>query len=187
MRRAPERLEILVRPVQFFGMQLDQDTGAIAVVLREQEPPGRLLPIVIGGLEAVSIAAAVSGDEPSRPSTHDLMATMVGELGATVDAVEVTELRDHAFVAELAVSGPAGSVRLDSRPSDAIALALRVDAGLYVAESILEELGVVLPELPDEDQIEAELEEFRSRIDDEGADAFAEGAGDGPGDHTAGA
>jgi bifunctional DNase/RNase len=171
-----------VKHVDFFGLQLDPDTGAVAVVLRERGEPGRVVPIVVGGMEAVSIAAAVSGDETPRPSSHDLMASLVSGTGAHVDAVEVTELRDGTFIAEIAVSGPVGEIRLDSRPSDAIALALRVDADMFVAESILDEAGFALPERPDEEQIAAELEEFRARLDEAGADAFAEeGSSEGPG------
>ena len=174
-----------MKRVDFFGLQLDPDTGGIAVVLRERAEPGRVVPIVIGGVEAVSIAAAVSGEALPRPLTHDLMASLVTGTGAHVDAVEVTEFRDGTFFAELAISGPTGDIRLDSRPSDAIALALRVDADLFVAESILDEAGFALPEMPDEEQIAAELEEFRSRLDEAGADAFVEeGSSDGPGDHA---
>lgn len=170
-----------MKQVDFFGMQLDPSSGSVAVVLRERDEPARVVPIVIGGLEAVSIAAAVSGEVPARPLSHDLMASLVAGTGAHVDAVEVTELRGGSFLAELTLSGPSGDVRLDSRPSDAIALALRVDAPLYVADSVLDAAGFVLPEEPDEDQIAEELEEFRARLDEVGADAFAEeGSTDGP-------
>lgn len=166
-------------------MQLDPGTGDVAMVLREREQPRRVVSIMIGGLEAVSIAAALNGDEPPRPQTHDLMVSLLTATGARVDAVEVHELRDGAFLAELAVSGPVGDVRLDSRPSDAIALALRVDAPMYMAESLFDEVGLVIPELPDEEQIEEEIEEFRARLDEIGVDAFTdEDSHDGPGDHA---
>lgn len=155
-------------------MQLDSETGAVAIVLRERDEPGRVVPIVIGGIEAVSIAAAVSGDEPPRPASHDLMASLLDATGAHLDAIEVTELRDGAFLAELSLRGGDGDVRVDSRPSDAIALALRVDAPMFMTESVLDDAGFVLPEMPDEEQIEEELEEFRTRLDEIGADAFAD-------------
>ncbi len=174
-----------MKQVDFFGMQLDPDTGAIAVVLRERDQTRRVVPIVIGGIEAVAIAAAVNGEERPRPASHDLMVSLLSAAGAHLDAVEVTELRDGAFFAELAVGGPQGDVRVDSRPSDAIALALRVDAPIFVPESLLDDAGFVIPDLPDEEQIEAEIEEFRARLDDIGADAFVdEESHDGPGDPT---
>ncbi len=164
-------------------MQLDPGSGAVAMVLREHDPPGRVVPIVIGGIEAVSIASAVNGDEPSRPTSHDLMASLLAATGARLEAIEVTELREGAFVAELAVSGPGGDAHVDSRPSDAVALALRVEAPMFVAETLLDEVGFVIPDLPDEEQIEEELEEFRARLDEVGVDTFVdEDSHDGPGD-----
>jgi bifunctional DNase/RNase len=84
-----------------------------------------VLAIFVGGPEAASIALAFSGESPPRPLTHDVMAELGASVDAHVEAAEVTDLRDGAFLAELALTGPAGGKRLDSRPSDAIALALR--------------------------------------------------------------
>jgi bifunctional DNase/RNase len=154
-----------MRQVELFGIQIDSETGATLVVLREQDEPHRMLPIFVGPGEAASIAMAFA-DEPSpRPSSHDLMTTFIEEVGARLDAVEVTDLRDDTFLAALTISGPAGELRLDSRPSDAIALAVRVDAPLFVAEVVLAEAGAVLPEL-DEEAIDREVAEFRSQLDD---------------------
>lgn len=172
-----------MKQVEFFGIQLEPGTGAVATVLRERDEPRRVVPIVIGGIEAVAIAAAVSGDVPTRPASHDLMASLLVATGAHLDSIQVTELRDGAFFAELAVSGSEGEVRVDSRPSDAIALALRVDAPMFMSESLLDDAGFVLPEIPDEEQIEEELEEFRARLEEIGAEAFVdEDSHDGPGD-----
>jgi bifunctional DNase/RNase len=162
-----------VRRVEFVGLQLEPGTGAVAVVLREQDPPSRVVPIVVGSAEAVAIAAAISGEAPARPSSHDLMASLVTAAGTQVRAVEVTELRDGTFLADVVLGGAGGSARVDSRPSDALALALRVGAPILVADALLEEAGFALPEPPDEAAIAAELAAFRERIDDVGADAFA--------------
>jgi bifunctional DNase/RNase len=161
-----------MQPVDFVGLQLEPGTGAVAVVLREQQPPRRVLLIVVGPTEAVSIAAALSGEESDRPSSHDVMAALLARTGADIPAVEITELRDRTFLADLVLTGPAGEGRIDSRPSDAIALALRIDAPMYVAEDLLDTAGFTVEELPDEDAIAAELESFRDRIDELGADAF---------------
>ncbi len=155
-------------------MQLDPGTGGVAMVLRERDQPARALSIMIAGEEAVSVAAAVNGDEPPRPEAHDLLVSLLAASGTHVDAVEVTNRRNGALYAELSLRGPIGDVRLDSRPSDAIALALRVNAPIFVAELLLAEVDVVIPEMPDDDHIEQELEEFRARLDQDGAAGFTD-------------
>lgn len=147
--------------VDLIGIQMDPASGAAVVVLREHEAPNRLLPIIVGGAEASSIAMAAGGYRVERPMTHDLMATLVDSLDAHVDAAEVTELRDGSFLANLALSGPMGERRLDTRPSDAIALAIRLNAPLYVSEGVLDEAGALpIVEFGD-DEIEAEVDGFR--------------------------
>jgi hypothetical protein len=150
--------------VDIVGLHLEATSGAPLVLLREQAEPHRVLPIFVGGAEAASIALALSGEEPPRPLTHDLMAALMVSVDAHVDAVEVTELRDGAFLAELAISGPAGGARLDTRPSDAIALALRLGAPLFVSDQVLDEAGTVVEEELDEAAIEDEVAEFREQL-----------------------
>lgn len=135
------------------------------VVLREHDAPHRVVPIVVGGAEAASIAVALSGETPPRPLSHDLLATLIRDLGARVDRVEVTALRDGAFLAELAVSGPQGGHRLDARPSDGIALALRVGAPVYMSETVLDAAGRVLVERPDDHAIDQAVARFRGYLD----------------------
>jgi bifunctional DNase/RNase len=147
--------------VDLIGIQMDPATGAAVLVLREHEAPNRLLPIIVGGAEASSIAMAAGGHHVARPMTHDLMASLVDSLDAHVDAVEVTELRDGAFVANLTVSGPMGERRLDTRPSDAIALAMRLNAPLFVSEDVLDAAGTLPIVEVDDDAIDAEVGEFR--------------------------
>jgi hypothetical protein len=93
------------------------------------------------------------------------MVTLVETAQARVERVEVAELPDGTFFAELAVSGPAGERRVDSRPSDAIALAVRVDAPLFVAGAVLDEAGAVLAEAPDEEAIDDEAARFRAPLE----------------------
>ena len=150
--------------VDLVGIQLEA-TGSV-LVLREHDAPHRLLPIVVGGAEATSIAIAASGQSAPRPLTHDVMASLVESLDAHLDAVEVTDIRDGAFVANLALSAPIGERRLDTRPSDAIALAIRLDAPLYVSEHILDEAGAVPAVELDDEAIDAEVSEFHEFLVD---------------------
>jgi bifunctional DNase/RNase len=155
----------MMREVELFGIQIDGDGGVAVLLLRESEAPNRVLPIVVGIGEAASIAMAFA-DEPSpRPSSHDLMTSFIEQVGARLDAVQVTELQDETFLAELTLSGPDGPVQLDSRPSDAIALAVRVDAPVYVAELVLDQAASLEPELDDE-EIDREVDRFRALLDE---------------------
>ena len=165
-----------MRLVEIAGLHIEAATGAPLLLLREQDAPHRVLPIFIGGTEAIAIAAALTGQVPPRPLTHDVMATLVERLDAHLDRAEVTEMRDGSFLAELAVRSPGGEHRLDSRPSDAIALALRLHAPLFVSDAVLDEAGVVPMGAPDEETIDEEVGQFRSFLDglepgDFGADA----------------
>ncbi|HUW01017.1 MAG TPA: bifunctional nuclease family protein [Acidimicrobiales bacterium] len=155
------------------GLGIEPTTGSPVVMLREHDEPHRMLPIFVGGLEATAIGLALSGEEPPRPMTHDLMASLVQSLEGEVDAAEVTELRDGSFFARLALHGPGGDRTVDTRPSDAIALAVRIGAPVFVDEAVLDEAGS-LPEpgddesepVIDEAQIDEAVEEFRSFLDD---------------------
>jgi hypothetical protein len=120
------------------GLTLDPTTKMPIVVLKD--PDNKLnLPIWIGPLEAASMATEIEGIKPQRPMTHDLMRNMVGELGATVEAVEITELRENTYFARVELKTRDGSaLQVDSRPSDAIALALRTKSPIYVAKAVLE-------------------------------------------------
>lgn len=156
--------------VDLIGIQVDPLSGAAALVLREHDAPNRLLPIIVGQADATSIAIAASGNQLPRPMTHDLMAALVDALDGHLDAVEVTELHEGTFLANLTVSGPAGERRIDTRPSDAIALAVRLQAPLYVSESVLDEAGALPVPEPDpaalEVAIDAEVDQFRAFLDE---------------------
>ena len=125
-----------------------------------------MLPIFIGTPEAAAIALGLSGEVPPRPITHDLMLALVDSAGAHVERAEVTELRNGTFMAEVELQGPRGARRLDSRPSDAIALAVRVDVPLFVSDDVLDEAGAILSEPVDEQAIDDEVARFRSALDD---------------------
>jgi bifunctional DNase/RNase len=113
------------------------------------------------------------------------MAALVASLDARVERVEVTELHDGAFLAELAVTGPGGDHRLDSRPSDAIALALRLDAPLFVSDAVLEVAGTVPDMVPaDAQDIDDQVAAFRTQLDDLDPADFATDPDAGPDAHT---
>lgn len=135
-------------------------------MLRETDAPHRLLPILVGPNEASAIALALSGQAAPRPLTHDLMAALIAAFDADVEAVEVTKLRHGTFHAELAVKAPGGTRRLDSRPSDAIALAVRVGAPIFVHPSVLDQAGTMIDDKPDEESIDAVVAEFRQRLEE---------------------
>ncbi len=159
--------------VDLAGLTLEATVGAPVVVLREHDEPHRLLPIFVGSTEAAAIALAVSGQAPDRPLTHDLMAALVRSLGGHLEAVEVTELSEGSFMASLRVHSPTGEHRIDTRPSDAIALAVRLGAPVFVSDAVLDEAGT-LPLLEvDEATIDDEVDEFRSFLDDVEASHFA--------------
>lgn len=120
------------------GITLDPTTKMPIVVLKD--PDNKLnLPIWIGPLEATAMATELEGIKPQRPMTHDLLRNLLSEFGATVEAVEVTELRDNTYLARIELKARDGSpIMLDSRPSDAIAVALRTKSPIYVAKAVLE-------------------------------------------------
>ncbi len=141
------------------------DPSRQALVILADEEERRLLPILIGLFEAQSIAMAISGEEIGRPLTHDLLLSVITQLGWRLDHVEVTKLAERTFYAELHVSRNDEGLQIDTRPSDAIALALRADAPIYVAEDVLTRAEVIDDA---EEQEEQDVEKFRdllSRID----------------------
>ena len=119
------------------------------MLLRERDGT-RYLPIWIGAVEASAIAFQQQGMESARPLTHDLLRDVIEALGARLEAVHITELRDDIFYAELRLSG---GVTVSARPSDAIALALRCDAEILGAEAVLDAVGVEIPD-DQEDEVE---------------------------------
>lgn len=132
-------------PMDVLGIQLAADEATPVVLLREVGLPHRIVPVVVGSNEAVAIAMGLEGVSPPRPLTHDLLIDVLARTNTTVDGVAITALRHGTFLAEMALAGPHGDAVVDSRPSDAIAIAVRVHAPLFIAEDVLEAAGV-LPE-----------------------------------------
>lgn len=142
----------------------------VVVLLREEEQ-GRAVPILIGPHEGVAIASAQSGVRTGRPGPYDLMVSLLEASGVSLQRVEIVELRDGIFISELVLSN---GTRVDSRTSDAIAVALRADVDVYCQEDIVDEAGLFLDAHDEEEEMylsrtedtEAEVEEFRSFLDD---------------------
>ena len=177
-----------MKAVDLVALDLEPTSRTPVLVLREQEPPHRVLPIFVGGPEAVAIVLALRGESFPRPLTHDLLASLIDCVDARVDHVEVTALREGTFLAELALEARIGERSIDSRPSDAIALALRVHVPLFVSEAVLDEAGALVRGPTDRDEIEEDVSRFRAFLDDVDPARFegSGGLGDTPGEDSDG-
>src|SRR5688572_5275451 len=155
--------------MELVGIELERPPNIPCLVLREAEGAGRVLPIFIGGPEATAIAFALEEVETPRPMTHDLMKDLLDEVGANIERIVVTELREATFYAEiiLTVAGQVHSV--SARPSDAVALAVRYGAPVFAEEGVLDVAG----RTADEGVPEAVVEEFREFIDRVNPEDFA--------------
>jgi len=133
------------------GLTLDPVTKTPIVILKDSENKLNL-PIWIGLLEATAMATELEGIKMARPMTHDLLRSVLGELGASVEAIEVTDLRDNTYYALIHVVIEGRRLAIDSRPSDAISLALRTKSPIYVAKKVLESSSVLQQIDDDKDQ-----------------------------------
>lgn len=138
------------------------------IVLLKETAGDRYLPIWIGAVEATAIAFAQQGVVPARPLTHDLLKDILEALGADLTAVTITDLRDGVYYADLQF---ANGVTVSARPSDAIALAIRIGTTIYAEEAVLAEAGVAIP-----DEQESEVEKFREFLDQVSPEDFETGS-----------
>ena len=145
-----------MRTVEVLGVRVESESNSPLVLLHEPEQD-RYVPIMIGAVEATAIAFAQQGVVPPRPLTHDLMRDILESTGNDLVAVQITGVDDGVFYAELVL---ASGVRISARPSDAIALALRTDAPVQCAESVLAAAGITPAS-----NTEAEIEQFREFLD----------------------
>ncbi|NBB87036.1 MAG: hypothetical protein GVY12_12590 [Bacteroidetes bacterium] len=128
--------------VDIIGLSTSPSSGgAYALVLGEMDG-SRRLPIIIGAFEAQAIALELEKIQPPRPMTHDLLRDTLDAVGADVTDIVVDELRDGTFFAKIRYAHNGSEGQLDARPSDAVALAVRMDAPIYVAPAVLEEAGI---------------------------------------------
>lgn len=145
--------------LELVGVRVELPHNQPIVLLKEQTG-FRFLPIWIGAPEATSIAFALQGVAMPRPLTHDLLRNVLADLSIGVERIVVTELREGTFYAEIELIQNGHTVKVSSRPSDAIALAVRATVPIFAEESVLAEAGI---EIEDED--EQEVERFKQFID----------------------
>ncbi len=142
------------------GVALDQQMNP--VVLLVDQPETMALPIWIGQAEATAIAMELQGVRPPRPMTHDLVRALLNELKASISRIVVTDVRDNTYFAEIHVAQNGTAMVIDSRPSDAIAVALRMEAPIFVEEKVAAQ-AIQLKKSFDENDME-EWKKFLDRV-----------------------
>jgi hypothetical protein len=154
--------------VRLAAVRVDLSSNNPVLLLQEKDGE-RSLPIFIGAPEATAIAYAIQGVPVPRPMTHDLMKDLVEVLGATVTRVVVTEVRDETYYAEIHLAVGERRFEVSSRPSDAVALAARTGAPLFVADDLMEESGILVEVSEDDETKDAPVDEvvveFREFLD----------------------
>jgi hypothetical protein len=145
--------------LQLVGVRVELPTNQPIVLLKEREGE-RYLPIWIGAVEATAIAFGMQGVVTARPLTHDLMRDLLQGLGVDVHRILITELKEGTFYAEIEMTRNGSKVAVSSRPSDAIALAVRLGVPIFANEDVLEEASIVV-----KDDDEQEVEKFREFLD----------------------
>jgi bifunctional DNase/RNase len=150
------------------GVRVELPSNQPIVLLKETNGE-RYLPIWIGAVEATAIAFALQGIQTPRPMTHDLLRDILNESEIQVERILINELVEQTFFAVIRMSQNGRSTEVSSRPSDAIALAVRINAPIFAAEEVLDQAGI---ELKDEE--ETEVEKFREFLDQVTPDDFGQ-------------
>lgn len=154
--------------LEIFGLSSSQSqTGSFALVLGEVTGKRRL-PIIIGMFEAQAIAVEIEKIPPKRPMTHDLFKSMCTQMNVEVKEIIISDLKEGVFFANILIDDGIKTVEIDSRPSDAVALALRFDVPIYTYEKVLGEAGIIIAEE------ESELEDDEMDIEMEDAEVESE-------------
>lgn len=156
-----------------YGVSFDM-VGKQPIVLLKTANGNKFLPIWIGHAEAAAILMKLQGADTPRPMTHDLLNAVLGELSAEVSRITVTELRENTFYAMITLRGSSAEVEIDSRPSDAIALAVRCNAPIFAADEVIEESGIEFEhEVEDTEEVVEKFKEFLDEVSPE--DFLSEG------------
>jgi len=158
-----------MREVQIYGVSFDM-VGKQPIVLLKTVDDNRYLPIWIGHPEAAAILMKLQGADTPRPMTHDLRVDMLDQVETKVERISVNELRDNTFFATITLSVSGTEIEIDSRPSDALALAVRVQAPIFVAEDVIEESSIEFDQgIEDNEQV---VEKFKDFLDDVSPEDF---------------
>jgi bifunctional DNase/RNase len=150
------------------AVRVDLQSNTPVLLLQETDGEGRTLPIFIGTPEATAIAYALQGVSMPRPLTHDLMKDVLGALDVTLERVIITELRSTTYIAELHLRKGEERTVVSSRPSDAVAVAVRTETPLYVADELMDSEGIILAlesEEEEEEAVEELADQFRQFLD----------------------
>lgn len=163
-------------PVEVVGVRIEMPSNQPIVLLKEIEGT-RFLPIWVGAVEATAIAFAQQGLEAQRPLTHDLIRDLMERVDIILTSVQITEIKDGVFYADLLLRRTEGALEpLSVRPSDAIAIALRTKSNIFVDSDLLDEVGIDIPEQVANEASAAgdqELEAFREFLDGINPEDFA--------------
>ena len=156
-----------------YGVSFDL-VGKQPIVLLKTADGNKFLPIWIGHPEAAAILMKLQGAATPRPMTHDLVTDMLAQLDTHLVRICVTELRDNTFYASITLQQNGSEIEIDSRPSDAIALAIRADAPIFAADEVIEESGIEFEgEEVTEEEIESKVSEFKQFLEQVTPDEFA--------------
>jgi uncharacterized protein len=159
-----------VQEMTIYGVSFDM-VGKQPIVLLKTVNGNTFLPIWIGHAEAAAILMKLQGNETPRPMTHDLLNDVVAELNAEIARITVTELRDNTFYALITLRRQQTEIEIDSRPSDALALAVRANAPIFAADKVIDESGIEFEhEVEESDEV---VEKFKEFLDQVNPDDFA--------------
>jgi len=147
------------KEAKIFSLAMISDSGQYLVTLEETSGT-RLLPIWIGPAEGMAIAAALQNQSFPRPLTHDLIAGIINELGAKVEQVIITDLKDDTFFASLVLSLRGQVYNIDARPSDSIAIALRCNAGIFIDQQVFDKCPPIYKPITDN-----EVQMFKKQLE----------------------
>jgi len=155
-----------MQQMHVYGVSFDL-VGKQPIVLLKTMEGNRFLPIWIGHSEAAAILMKLQNAAPPRPMTHDLVTDMLSQLDVSIVQVAVTELRENTFFAQVTIRQDGSELEIDSRPSDAIALAVRTDAPIFVADDVIDENAIEFEhdEEVDSAELEKEVSRFRSFLE----------------------
>ena len=153
--------------MQIYGVSFDM-VGKQPIVLLKTRDGNKFLPIWIGHPEAAAILMKLQGANTPRPMTHDLLFEMLGELEVNCARVSVTELRENTFYASITLQMNGQEVEIDSRPSDALALAVRCQAPIFAAEEVIEESSIEFEhEVEDTEEVVEKFKDFLEQVNPE--------------------